>query len=84
MQVSVGRRDHTDVDASRRVVAHGFKSTLLQHPQQLALQLDRDLAYFIQKQRPAVRGLKPPGSVAQGAGESPLHITGGSTNSFVR
>ena len=64
LQVPVGCRDHADVDASRSVVAHAFEAAFLQYPQELALQLERDLADFIQKQRAAIRSLKPPGSIA--------------------
>ena len=64
-QVAVGRSDETDSDASRGVLTHAFKAPFLQRPQQLALQLERDLADFIKKQRAAVSSLESPGPIAQ-------------------
>jgi hypothetical protein len=68
LKVPVGRGYHSDVDCSCHFVADAFESTFLQHAQQLSLEVERDLANLIQKQRPAVRRLKPAGTVAQRTG----------------
>ena len=74
LQVSVGGRENTYVDGSRNLLSEAFELTLLQNSEQLRLQLQRNLAHLVEKERPAGRGLKPPCSVAQGPGECPFHM----------
>jgi hypothetical protein len=74
-EVAVGRCDQAHIHAPRALFADALELALLQHAQQFALQLERDLANFIQKQRPAVGQLKASGAVAHGAGERAFDVT---------
>ena len=49
-QIAIGRGHHADVDALRAIAAQAFEFLLLQHAQQFRLQLQRDVADFVQKQ----------------------------------
>ena len=71
-QAPVRRRNHPDVDAPRRVLAHSLELPFLQHPEELSLEFDRDLPDFVEEERAAVGGLEPSRAVAQGAGECAL------------
>src|SRR5579862_2634475 len=48
-EIAISRRNNADVDPPRRVIADRFKLAVLQHPQQLGLHRQRQLAYFIEK-----------------------------------
>ena len=54
LEVTIGRGDQADIDVAGAFVADPLEITLLQHAQQLALQLQRDLADLVEKQRAAV------------------------------
>ena len=53
-QVAVGGRDDSDVQSPRLLFTNAFQFTFLQYPQQFGLQVQRDLADFVQNQRPAI------------------------------
>ena len=53
-QFAVGRGDDPHVDAQRAVTTDALGTALLQHAQQFALQLQRDLADLVEKQGSAV------------------------------
>src|SRR5262249_7289392 len=47
----------------------------LNRAKQLALELERNLADFVEEERAAISGLKPSGSIAHSAGERALYVT---------
>src|ERR1700757_4001547 len=51
------------------ITSHSLKLALLQHAQQCDLGVHREIADFIEKERPAVSGFKPPHASLQGASE---------------
>src|SRR6185436_11227081 len=53
-EVAIGRGNHADVHPARRGTAHRLELAFLQYAQQLALQVERQLADFIEKNRAAV------------------------------
>ena len=63
-EVAVGRGDHADVDRAGALLADALELALLQHAQQLGLQLERHLADLVEKQRAAVGQLEAPGGRA--------------------
>src|SRR5690606_2478786 len=67
-------RDHAHVDGVGTIVADPLVFALLENAQQLALQIERNLADLVEKDRAAVRELKPPDPVAVRAGERALHV----------
>ncbi len=74
LQVTICRSHDADVDRPRRLLADALKLSLLEHAQQFGLQVERDLAHFIEKQRPAVGGLEPAGPVTEGARKRTFHV----------
>src|SRR5262245_33486862 len=69
LEIAVRRRDDPNVHGVRTIVADPLVLALLQHPQQLALQIQRDLAYLVEKDRSAIRELEPPNPIAMCTGE---------------
>ena len=57
------------VDADRLRVADALELVLLQHAQQLDLQLGRGGVDFVEKDRAGVGGLEPAGAIGDGPGE---------------
>ncbi|MCY1448177.1 hypothetical protein D9M71_648310 [compost metagenome] len=53
-QVDVGRRHQTNVDRNRRARAQAHHFPLLQHPQQLDLHRERQVADLVEEQGAAV------------------------------
>src|ERR1700744_2972907 len=51
------------------ITSHSLKLALLQHAQQCDLSVHREIADFIEEERPAVSGFKPPNKSLQGASE---------------
>ena len=65
----MGRRDHPHVDGPGLGLADRAHLALLQHPQQLHLQLRRHVADLIKKDAAAIGGGEQPLVVARRAGE---------------
>jgi hypothetical protein len=59
-EVTVGCRDHPYIRAKRMSASQTFEFVLLQHPQQLGLQLRRNVADFVQEQRPPLASSNRP------------------------
>ncbi|HKY35525.1 MAG TPA: hypothetical protein VJN18_06290 [Polyangiaceae bacterium] len=55
-QISVGGRDHARIDALGLDAADAPHLAFLEDPQQLGLQLETELADFVEEQRAAVGG----------------------------
>ena len=68
-EIAVGCRDEPDVDADGAGAAQPLELLLLQHTQELRLQLERDVADFVEEQRAAVRQLEPADLLRDGARE---------------
>src|SRR5204863_5593290 len=68
-QIAIRRGDHADVGAACAVIAHAFVALLLKNPQQLDLNVQRNLADFIEKNRPALRGFEATRAILQRARE---------------
>ena len=60
--VAVGGGDHAHVDAARRRAADAQHLALLQHAQQLGLEVGADLADLVEEQRAAVGALEAAGA----------------------
>ena len=74
LQVSVGGRNHPYIHAQIVVAADALHLALLQKAQNLALQRQRHVADFVQKQRSAMRGLNAPDARLQRAGKCALGV----------
>jgi hypothetical protein len=74
LEVDVGRRDdpHVDLHGARRCPRP--RRCPLGDPQELGLQVQRQLADLVEQQRAAVGRLEAPRPVAGGAREAPLHV----------
>src|SRR5207253_3689410 len=70
-EISVGRRDESDVDSFGARAAEPFELLLLEHAQQLRLELERNVADFVEEEGPAVRQLEAPDPLRDGAREGP-------------
>ena len=57
-EVAVGRRDDAHVDLDRRRPADALELLLLEHAQQLGLEVEPHLGDFVEQQRAAVRALE--------------------------
>jgi len=68
-QIPVGRRHQAHVHADGPRAAHALEGLLLQHPQQLGLQCQRQVPDLVEEEHPLVRQLKAPGFARQGARE---------------
>src|SRR5271170_4338912 len=68
-QVSVRGRDHSYTHLLSAGAAQPFEFTLLQDPQQFGLQIEWNIAHFIQKESSLVRNLEAAGLSNDGAGE---------------
>ena len=69
LQVAISGRDHAYVHLYRVAAADSFKLTFFKHAQELGLQVQRQLADFIEKERAAIRDLKTPAAFRVGSGE---------------
>src|SRR2546428_121787 len=58
LEISVGRREHAHVDADRVGPAHALDRALLEHAQELRLELDRHVADLVEVERPPVGELE--------------------------
>ena len=73
-QVAVGGGDDAHVGVLRAHLADALVAPLLQHAQQLALQLQRQLADLVEEQRAAVGGLEAPHAIARRARKRAAHV----------
>ena len=69
LEVLVGRRDHARLELERLDAADPVELALLQHAQQLGLQLDRQVADFVEEDRAGVGHLEFAGAPLGRAGE---------------
>ena len=68
----MGRGDDPRVDADRPRAAEALDLALLEHAQQLDLDLDRQVADLVEEQRRVIGELEAPDLPRQRAGEGPL------------
>ena len=73
-QILMGGRYDTDVHIHGPMIPHPFDLFVFQHPQQLDLDGQRDIADFIQKDRAAVRRFKTSLAMPIGPGKSPFDV----------
>src|SRR5262249_20341598 len=74
-EVAMGCSDHTHVGASRVRRSDSLELALLQHPQQLALHVEWQIANFIEEQGAAVRQFETPYSHTDCACERALLVS---------
>src|ERR1700730_5890745 len=74
-EILVGRGHDAHVDMMGMRTAQPFELLLLQHPQKLRLQLEWNIAYFIQKECSAVGRLEATYLLRDGAREGALFMT---------
>ena len=74
LEIPLGGAHDPHVDGEVLVSADPPERPLLDRAQQLALHARRDLAYFVQEQRPPVSGLEKPPLRLDRAGERPPHV----------
>jgi hypothetical protein len=53
-QIAVRRRDQAGIEAKRTGAPQALESALLQHPQELGLELQRDFPDLVEEDRPAM------------------------------
>ena len=73
-QVGVGGGDDAHVGLARLDAAERHELLLLDHPQQLGLRVERDVADLVEEDGAAVGGLEQPLLVGHGAGEGALDV----------
>src|SRR5262249_22298613 len=74
-EVAVARRDDPRLERVRARIADALERALLEHAQQLRLELERNLADLVEEQRALAGELEPPGAVSDRAGERALDVT---------
>src|SRR5262249_19838659 len=74
-QVYVRCGNDSDINLAWACLAERCKVTLLNHPEQLGLGLDRYIAYLVQKNRSAIGDLEIAFFCCKGAGEGPADMT---------
>src|SRR5664279_1301884 len=74
-EVAMACRDHPCLEVQRLRVADPLERALLEHAQQLRLQLHRNLRDLVEEQRALTGELEPAGSIADRAGERALDVT---------
>src|SRR5690606_41243158 len=75
VEVAIGGSDDAHVHRAGVRAAQGADLAVLQHAQQLRLQIERELANFIEEQRAAVRRDEEAFLRAAGAGEGAAAVT---------
>jgi hypothetical protein len=75
VEMPVRRSDHSHVDSDRPRPAESLELLLLQHPEQLRLQLERDLAHLVQEERATVGHLETADLLRDGARKRPPLVT---------
>ena len=68
-QISIGRGDHPHVHIDSTRTAEPFDLALLEHPQQLRLELERQFPDLVEQNGPSMRQLEPANLGRMGAGE---------------
>src|SRR5262249_50222778 len=71
-EIAIGGGDDAEIGAPYCKRSKRPEFFLLEHPQQFRLQIEWQLADFVEKRRAAVGGFDQPGLAVRGAGESPL------------
>src|SRR5215470_3008847 len=74
-EIVIGCCDHTHVELPFMILADALDLLLLQRAQQLALELEGDLAHLIEEERALVGQLEPPDPVPDRSREGTLHVT---------
>ena len=74
LEVLVGRSQDPDVDRDRLRAADALERHLLEHAQQLGLNLEVDVADLVEEKRAAVGLLEPSDTIAVGPGERTLDV----------
>ena len=74
LEIAVGGRDDADVDLDRLGAAHPLELALLQHAQQLDLDVQRQVAHLVEEQRAAVGQLEAAEPPRDRPGEGPLLV----------
>ena len=64
----------TDIYVDRRVAAQPLETSLLQHAQQLGLQPEAEVAYFVEKQRALIGGFYASAPACHGSGKSAFFV----------
>jgi hypothetical protein len=68
------RRDDARLHRSRLALAHALERALLEHAQELRLDLRRELGHFVEQERALARELDAPRSIRHGARESTSRV----------
>src|SRR5262249_19881910 len=74
-KLPIRRRDDADVDAARGVLSDSPQFAFLDDAQHLRLRARRELANFVEKQRPRVGFFEDADALADGAGERATRVT---------
>src|SRR6516165_6813341 len=74
LQISIGGCDDTHIRLPGSVLAYTFITLLLQHTQQLALELQRDLTNFVQEEGSTSSDFETAGSILDRPGERALGV----------
>ncbi len=72
LEIAVSGRYQANVHFSRMRAAQPLKFPLLQYPQQLRLNFNRNVAHFVEEQRALIGEFEPADFLADGAGERSL------------
>src|SRR5262249_35082030 len=74
-QFAVRRSEHANVDLQSLVAAHALELARLQEAKELHLQCHRDLAHFVEEERPAVGLFEAAFAATDRAGERAALVT---------
>ena len=73
-QIAVRRRHHTGIRAQRARGAEALERVVLQHPQELGLQFEGQVADFVEKEGPPVGQFKAPETLRERAREGAFFV----------
>src|SRR5262249_13611989 len=74
LEVAVRRRDHPHVDTTRLRLADTADLTRLEGAEQLRLKLERELADFVEEDRPPVGRFESAHAITVGTGKRAAHV----------
>ena len=74
IEVAVRRRDDAHVDLAPLVRSDTFDDTVLQHPQHLRLQCQREVGDLVEKECSSVRELELSGTLRDRTGKGPANV----------